>query len=275
MLLGIFLLSTGAGLLGSLVGLGGGVFVVPALTLLFHVDFRHATAASLVGIIATSSGAAPTYLRDGVTNLRIGAFLELATTLGAVAGAHVVLGADPRHLFLLFGLVLAASLPATLRRRDDRPRAAASAPGLAHRLRLEGAYVDGATGARIAYGASRPALGLGVMFGAGVASALLGIGSGPFKVLALDGIMGLPIKVSTTTSSFMIGVTAVASAATYFLRGEIDPLLAAPVALGSLLGARIGSRLLHGTTNRTIRFLTAAALAVVATEMIRKGLRSP
>lgn len=275
-LISIFLISAVAGAVGSLVGMGGGVLIVPALTILFGVDIRLAIGASIVAIIATSSGAAVAYLRDGLTNLRIGMFLEIATTLGAVTGAHVALGIDPRYLFLIFGVILLVTVLPTLRRDDAAaPATAPAAPAgpWSQRLRLRGEFVDPLLGATVTYQARRPALGFAIMYLAGVVSALLGIGSGPFKVLALDSVMGLPIKVSTTTSNFMIGVTAVASAWIYFLRGQVHPAIAAPVALGVLGGAGIGSRLLPRTGNRVVRLLFAGMLSFVAIGMILKGLR--
>lgn len=273
LLLGIAGVSAGAGLIGSLVGLGGGVIVVPALTLLYGVDFRHAVAASLVGIIATSSSAAADFLRRGTANLRIAAFLEAATATGAVAGALLMSNLHPRFLFLLFGAVLGASLVPLLRRREEgEGGGGATGDAAGARLRLEGTFLDESTGQTVSYRARRPWAGLVAMLGAGLLSALLGIGSGPFKVLAMDSLMGLPIKVSTTTSNLMIGVTALASAGIYFLRGDVNPLLAAPCALGALVGAWLGSRLLRRVGGRTVRRVTAVVLAGVAARMIWQGV---
>ncbi|HEX8730335.1 MAG TPA: sulfite exporter TauE/SafE family protein, partial [Ktedonobacterales bacterium] len=230
----VFLVCVGAGLLGSLVGLGGGIFVVPLLTLIFHVPFPVAAGASIVSVIATSSGAAAAYVRDHIVNLRVGMFLEVATTIGALCGAFLVTLLPPGILFVLFGLVLlAAMLPSLAKLGEELPQHVHN-DALSKRLALAGSYPDPQLHRVVRYNVTRVPLGFGIMYVAGALSGLLGIGSGPFKVLALDSAMRLPMKVSTTTSNFMIGVTAAASAGLYFARGDINPLIATPVALGVL-----------------------------------------
>jgi uncharacterized membrane protein YfcA len=271
---GIAGISFVAGLVGSLLGLGGGILVIPALTLLFHVDIRYAIGASIVSVIATSSGAAAAYVRDRMTNLRVAMFLEVATVTGALCGAFLAGRVHGRWLFLTFGLALVYSAVSMVR----RPHAARATPHppdrLAERLRLAGSYHDEATGQVVEYPVRGTAPGLGLMAMAGGLSGLLGIGAGAFKVPAMDLAMGMPIKASTATSNFMIGVTAAASAGVYFARGDIDPFIAAPVATGVLLGAVAGSRLLSRLHGRAIRWAFVVVLAWIAFQMIQRGLSS-
>lgn len=261
----IFLSSLAAGLLGSLTGLGGGVVIVPVLTLLFHVDIRYAIGASLVSVIATSSGAAAAYVREGYSNVRIGMFLEIATTLGAVLGAYLTTRVSTGAIGLIFGLVLLYSAVASARKKDHGVRAL-KPNRLAERLRLRGSYPVG-TGSED-YIAQRVPAGFGLMFSAGTLSGLLGIGSGAVKVLAMDQAMGLPFKVSTTTSNFMIGVTAAASAGIYLSRGYIDPALAMPVMLGVLAGSLTGAKILVHARVKTLRLVFALVIVALGVEMI-------
>src|SRR5581483_4736531 len=226
-----------AGFLGALTGLGGGVVLVPLLTLFFKVDIRYAIGASLVSVIATSSGAAAAYVKEGFSNIRIGMFLEVATTLGAIVGAFLATRIPTRAIAIIFGIVLIYS--AYLSRRV-RPKSEWNTPPdpLATRLKLNGSFPV-PEGVRH-YNVNRVPQGFGLMFVAGTLSGLLGIGSGAVKVLAMDQAMRIPFKVSTTTSNFMIGVTAAASAGVYLNRGYIDPGLAMPVMLGVLAGSLIG-----------------------------------
>jgi uncharacterized membrane protein YfcA len=259
-----------AGFLGALTGLGGGVVIVPALALLFHVDLRYAIGASLVSVIATSSGAAVAYVRDGLSNIRVGMFLEVATTIGALAGAWLASRISTHWIAIVFGLVLLYSAVASFRQKD---RAAAQAPrqnALAERLELRG-VMPGPDGGE-AYTAQRVPLGFAIMFGAGTLSGLLGIGSGAVKVLAMDQAMRLPFKVSTTTSNFMIGVTAAASAGIYLSRGYIDPTLAMPVMLGVLAGSLAGTKVLVRTKVSTLKILFAWVIVVLGCEMIYNGM---
>ncbi|HEV2275786.1 MAG TPA: sulfite exporter TauE/SafE family protein, partial [Acidobacteriaceae bacterium] len=236
----VWITSLLAGFLGALTGLGGGVVIVPVLALLFHVDLRYAIGASLISVIATSSGAAAAYVREGFSNVRIGMFLEVATTLGALLGAYLTAKVTTHSIAIIFGVVLVYSAWASFRKQ---PAAVSHPPdALASRLKLVGDYPT--RSGREEYSAERVPLGFGVMFLAGTLSGLLGIGSGAVKVLAMDEAMKLPFKVSTTTSNFMIGVTAAASAGIYLFRGYISAGLAAPVMLGVLIGSLAGSRLL-------------------------------
>jgi uncharacterized membrane protein YfcA len=268
----VFIGSLLAGVVGALVGLGGGVLVVPLLTIGFGVDIRYAIGASIVSVIATSSGAAAAYLRDRITNLRVGMFLELATTVGAMVGALLNGVVATTLLFIVFGLALMASaVPLVFRLGEELPSGVVP-DRWSRQLRLGSSYYDAVAGKTITYEATRVPLGFSLMWLAGILSGLLGIGSGAFKVLAMDTAMRLPMKVSTTTSNFMIGVTAAASAGIYFGRGDVQPLIAAPVALGILLGAGIGSRLLVRLRNTTIRKLFVPLLLLIALEMILRGV---
>ncbi|MGB9416224.1 MAG: sulfite exporter TauE/SafE family protein [Acidobacteriaceae bacterium] len=267
--LALFGTSIIAGLLGALTGLGGGVVVVPVLALLFHVDIRYAIGASLVSVIATSSGAAAAYVREGFSNIRIGMFLEIATTLGALVGAYLTAMVSTKAIGIVFGIVLLYSAIASFRghHEDVAPQ---HTGGLADRLRLEGEYP--AEGGLKAYVAQRVPAGFGIMFLAGGLSGLLGIGSGAVKVLAMDQAMRLPFKVSTTTSNFMIGVTAAASAGIYISRGYILPSLAMPVMLGVLGGSLLGSRILVRARVSTLRMLFAIVIVALGVEMIYSSL---
>lgn len=265
----LFITSIGAGFLGALTGLGGGVVIVPVLALLFKVDIRYAIGASLVSVIATSSGAAVAYVREGLSNIRIGMFLEVATTLGALLGAYLMAKISSHWIVIIFGVVLLYSAFASFRQRAEQAAPEQVDP-LAKRLELSGTYpsLNGVE----AYTAQRVPLGFGIMFIAGTLSGLLGIGSGAVKVLAMDQAMKLPFKVSTTTSNFMIGVTAAASAGIYFARGYIDPGIAMPVMLGVLGGSLIGTRILVKTRVKTLKSFFALVIVVLGTEMIYSGI---
>jgi uncharacterized membrane protein YfcA len=260
-----------AGLLGSLTGLGGGVIIVPLLTLVFHVDIRYAIGASLVSVIATSSGAAAAYLKEGFSNIRVGMFLEVATTIGALCGAFLATRIPTAAIAVIFGSVLLYSAWTSAKVDRAVPIQDHSDP-LATLLKLDGRY-PARDGTLRPYHVRRVPLGFGLMYVAGTLSGLLGIGSGAVKVLAMDRAMSIPFKVSTTTSNFMIGVTAAASAGIYLHRGYIDPGLAMPVTLGVLGGAILGARMLPEARVRTLRIIFSIAIAAVAVEMIFKGLR--
>ena len=271
--LGVLLVSVAAGLIGSLAGVGGGILVIPALTIVFGVDIHLAVGASIVSVIATSSGAAAAYVRDGLTDMRVGMFLELATTTGAVAGALMAAVVAPAALFVLLGVVLLVSAAMQVARLDEQPPAVGDPPSAtAKRLGLVSSYRDRKLGREVAYSARRVPLGFVVMWLAGVVSGLLGIGSGVLKVLAMDGVMRLPIKVSSATSNFMIGVTAAASAGIYLARGDVDPRIAGPVALGVLAGALTGARLLHRFSDRSVRLIFLPVLVAVGLETMGRGL---
>jgi len=261
-------ISAVAGFLGSLTGLGGGVVVTPVLTLLMGVSLHHAMGAALISVIATSSGAAAAYVREGFSNVRVGMFLEIATTLGAVAGAHLVAVVPASALAIVFGAVLLYSAWQSVHQPAER-HTTESDP-LAARLRLSGSYPE--AGRMVAYGIQRVKAGFAMMFGAGLISGLLGIGSGALKVIAMDQIMKIPFKVSTTTSNFMIGVTAAASAGIYIRHGYIEPALAAPVMLGVLSGSVIGARRLAGTRVHALRLVFGGVVAIMAVEMIFSGI---
>ncbi|SHJ97551.1 hypothetical protein SAMN02745136_01388 [Anaerocolumna jejuensis DSM 15929] len=269
----IFLVAICAGFLGALLGLGGGIIITPALTLMFGLDIRYAIGASIVSVIATSSGAAIAYLKDKITNVRIGMFLEIGTTLGAITGAFLSGILDPKYLYVIFGLLLLYSAVTMLRKtKAELPQDVKNHP-LAGKLSLNGEYYDKVLNQQVAYNVDGVWGGLGMMYVAGVISGLLGIGSGIFKVMAMDFFMKLPLKVSSATSNFMIGVTAAASAGVYFLRGDIDPKIAAPVALGVLLGATVGTRAMQRLKSRTIRWIFIPVLLFVSIQMIVKGVQ--
>jgi uncharacterized membrane protein YfcA len=265
----VLLVSVGAGLLGALGGVGGGLIIVPALIILFGIDIHLAAGASIVAVIATSSGAAATFVREGLANLRIGMFLELATTTGAVVGALIAGIVAPELLLALLGVILLGSAGMQLLRLGDPP--GTDHPPSPGRLRLVGEYHSVRLQRDVAYGSRRVPLGFGVMWAAGLVSGMLGIGSGALKVIAMDGVMRLPMKVSSATSNFMIGVTAAASAGIYLSRGDVDARLAAPVAIGVLIGAVVGSRLLTRLSNRTIRLVFTPILVLIAVETLLRA----
>jgi uncharacterized membrane protein YfcA len=258
-----------AGLLGALTGLGGGVVIVPVLCLLFKVDLHYAIGASLISVIATSSGAAAAYVREGYSNIRIGMFLEVATTLGALLGAYLTAKVSTPWLGAIFGLVLLYSAWASMRKRPDA-QSTDVVDALAVRLSLRGSYP--VRGGRENYVAQHVPAGFGIMLIAGTLSGLLGIGSGAVKVLAMDQAMRLPFKVSTTTSNFMIGVTATASAGFYLSHGYILPGLAAPVMLGVLGGSMMGSKILVHAHVTTLRWVFSVVIVGLGLEMIFSAL---
>jgi uncharacterized membrane protein YfcA len=266
----VFLGSFAAGLLGALTGLGGGVVLIPLLTLGFHVDMRYAIGASLISVIATSSGAAAAYVREGYSNVRIGMFLEVATTFGAMLGAFLATRVPTRALAVIFGMVLIYSAWLSRSQKTDEHELAAENPW-SDRLRMSGSYPGGAGGQEIAYKVDRIRAGFATMFGAGTLSGLLGIGSGAVKVLAMDKVMRIPFKVSTTTSNFMIGVTAAASAGIYLSRGYVDPGLAFPVVLGVLSGSLLGAKILVRSRVSILRTIFAFVIVVLGVEMIVNG----
>lgn len=258
-----------AGLVGALTGLGGGVVLVPLLSLFFKVDIRYAIGASLVSVIATSSGAAAAYVKEGFSNIRIGMFLEIATTLGALLGANLAARVSTHAIAIVFGVVLLFSAYFSRKTRSQAEREAPPNP-LATRLRLNGSFPD-ADGPR-SYNVQHVPTGWALMFGAGAMSGLLGIGSGAMKVLAMDQAMKIPFKVSTTTSNFMIGVTAAASAGIYLSRGYIDPGLVMPVMLGVLAGSLMGARILIKVHTKWLRLGFSLVIVLLAIEMLYNGL---
>ena len=258
-----------AGFLGSLTGLGGGIIITPVLTLALGVDIRYAIGASLVSVIATSSGAAAAYVREGFSNIRIGMFLEIATTLGALGGALLATKMPTSAISIIFGLALLYSAYASSRPRHEHLGDCRPDP-LATRLKMNSVYPtnDGPMG----YCPQAVPAGFSLMFGAGVLSGLLGIGSGAVKVIAMDQAMRLPFKVSTTTSNFMIGVTAAASAGVYLSRGYINPGLAMPVMLGVVTGSLVGARVLAEAKTKWLRIVFGVVIAIMAFEMIYHGV---
>lgn len=265
----VWLISLSAGLLGSLTGLGGGVVIVPVLTLLFHVDMRYAIGASLVSVIATSSAAASTFVKSGISNVRIGVFLEVATTLGAVVGAAIATRVSANAVSVIFACVLLFSAYRSLSSKPMRvlgPRRGK----ISKVLRLDSSYID--QGKLTPYQVRRVPLGFSLMFLAGALSGLLGIGSGAVKVLAMDQAMRIPFKVSSATSNFMIGVTAAASAGVYLNRGYIDPGLCIPVVLGVLPASMLGATLLKRMKSRPLQVGFALVIIFLSLQMLLKGL---
>ena len=265
-------IAVAAGIFGALMGLGGGMIVTPALTMLFGIDIRYAIGASIIAVIATSSGAAAAYTRDKITNIRAGMFLEIATTTGAVAGAVTAGMVSPKLLYVTFGILLLYSAMLMLKKRDMELPKGVVMSETGKKFNLGGRYYDKALKKEIEDGVDSVYGGVGVMFGAGILSGMLGVGSGAFKVMAMDLFMKLPMKVSSATSNFMMGVTAAASAGIYFFRGNIDPKIAGPVAVGVLIGSTIGARIMQKMRSTTIRKMFIPVLIYVAVTMILKGL---
>lgn len=258
-----------AGFVGALTGLGGGVVIIPLLTLGFGVDIRYAIGASLVSVIATSSASAAAYVKKGFANLRVGMFLEIATTIGAVAGASLAARISTTSIAIIFGIVLVYSAYQSVFPNGESSNHTKPDP-LASRLRMDGSYPS-LTGQQSYHVRSIPG-GFGIMFVAGTLSGLLGIGSGALKVIAMDQVMHLPFKVSTTTSNFMIGVTAAASAGVYLNRGYVDPGLSMPVMLGVLIGSFVGTHVLVASRTRLLRIVFAGVIFVLAVEMLYNAL---
>ncbi|RFS22801.1 sulfite exporter TauE/SafE family protein [Chitinophaga silvatica] len=265
LLLGAFL----AGLLGSLTGLGGGVVIIPLLTLIFHADIRYAIGTALIASIATSSGSASAYVKEGITNIRLGMFLEIATTTGAVAGALLAVFMPTHIVAIIFGCVLIFSALTSFKKKQDHSTESGNSK-LAERLRLNSSYPT-PTGI-VNYKVHHVVGGYFMMLFAGVMSGLLGIGSGALKVLAMDNIMRIPFKVSTTTSNFMIGVTAAASAVVYLQRGYVSPGLCMPVVLGVLAGAFAGSKILTRANVKWLRIVFSLVISFLAIQMIYNGI---
>jgi uncharacterized membrane protein YfcA len=267
----LLLISIAAGFVGAMSGMGGGVVLIPALTLL-GIDIKHAIAVSIVSVIATSSGAASAYVHDRITNLKVGMFLEMFTIVGALVGAAITLTSGQRFLFIAFGVVLLAAWATLFVRRHEKWQPAAHQDRFSHWLELEGRYNDQAIGRTVAYRGKRAYLGGPLMFGAGLIAGLLGIGAGALKVMILDLMMGLPPKVSTTTSNLIIGVTALAGTSVYLAAGLIEPGLVAPVVLGIVAGAFLGTRLLVRLKNQAVRRFFMVVLIVLGIEMIVRGI---
>lgn len=268
----IFLIAITAGIVGSILGLGGGIIIVPALTLLFDVPMRSAVAASTVSIIATSTGAAVAYLHDRLSNVRVAMWLEMGTATGALTGALVAGYLNQRFLFMLFGLLLAYSGYNMFKARRSELPGEVQPDRLSKRLGLAGSYHDHALNTRVDYQVTRSIPGLIIMYFSGAAAGTLGIGAGIFKVPAMEQVMRMPFKASTATSNFMIGVTAASGAVVYFARGDVKPLIAGPVVLGVLLGALVGARLMVRMNTTTIRKLFIPLIIYTAIMMMYKGV---
>lgn len=266
-----------AGFLGSLVGLGGGIIITPALTILFGIDIKYAIGASIIAVIATSSGSAIAFVKDHVSNMRVGMLLEVFTTAGGVVGALMAGIFSSKLLYIFFSLILLNSFYGMLKKtglitKVKKEEEKVENDKYADRYKLNSIYYDKATGKTVAYNVTNVPQGSLVMFGAGFASGLLGIGSGAFKVVALDSYMKLPIKVSTATSNFMMGVTATASALIYFFNGTINPAIAAPIAIGTLIGSRTGAKVMQRLDAKYIRYIFLPILLFTIVNMFLKGV---
>ncbi|BBA68816.1 sulfite exporter TauE/SafE family protein [Geobacter sulfurreducens] len=268
----IFLIAITAGIAGAILGLGGGIIIVPALTLLFGIPIRTAVAASTVSIIATSTGAAVAYLNDRLSNVRVAMWLEMGTATGALTGALVAGFLNQRVLFLMFGVLLAYSGYNMFKARKAELPGEVLPDKVSQRLGLAGSYHDHVLNTRVDYQVTRSIPGLIIMYFSGAAAGLLGIGAGIFKVPAMDQVMRMPFKASTATSNFMIGVTAASAAVVYFVRGDVNPLVAGPVVLGVLLGALVGARLMVRMKTTTIRKLFIPLIIYTAVMMMYKGV---
>lgn len=265
----------GAGVAGSYLGIGGGVLLIPYMTLALGIDIKVAIATSLVGVIATSSGAASVYVRDHLTNLRLGMFLEMATTAGAIVGALVALLIDRNALFVVFGLTVIFAASRMVGREKPAVTVAAGSSGgsrFVSWLRLGAVYPDAQDGLEHEYGVARPGAGFGISALAGALSGLLGVGGGFIKVPAMHVVMGVPMKPAVATSNFMIGVTAAASAFIYYTRGLIDPSLAAMIVLGVFTGTRLGTRLMTQSRPQNIRLVFAIFLGALGVFMALRPL---
>jgi uncharacterized protein len=275
----LVLLSVVAGLVGSLAGLGGGIVVIPALVILFGVPVPEAIGTGAITILATSTTTGAAYIRDRLSDLRIGMFLEIATVPGALLGATATVllarASQSNALLLALGIVFLAIIPGTLARRNVEIPPPSVPDARSRALRLSGQYFDPALGTPVAYQAADTTPALGVMFGAGVVSGMFGVGGGVFKVLALERYLRLPMKVATATSNFMIGVTAAAGAGILFAAGYVNPLIAAPVAMGTAVGAYMGSRVLPSLTNRAVRWIFIPVVAAIGVETILRGVGLP
>jgi len=267
----LFLGAISAGLLGSLTGLGGGVIIIPLLTLGFGVPMHYAIGASLISVIGTSSGAAVAFVKEGFTNMRIGMFLEIATTAGAIVGALVSGMLNPNTIGIIFASILLLTVVLNLKGKPDHQQPLIQG-SLEDKLKLYGTFPD--KGILKSYAARNTVPGFFMMMFAGAMSGLLGIGSGALKVLAMDNMMKLPFKVSTTTSNFMIGVTAVASSLIYFQRGEIIPVIVAPVLVGVVVGSFIGSKTLMVSKTKKLKTFFAIVITILSIYMMYNGVRS-
>jgi uncharacterized protein len=268
-----------AGLVGSLTGLGGAVVVIPVLVIFFSIPFVNAIGAGAITVLATSTTTGAAYVRDRLSDLRIGMFLEIVTVPGALLGASLtVLIAHlnlASALMVALGTLLLLMVPLTALRGHRPPRPTDAPDARSRRLGLVGSYNDPTEDGVVHYAAANTDSALGIMFGAGLVSGMFGIGGGVFKVQALEGALHLPMKVATATSNFMIGVTIAAGASVLLAAGYINPVIAAPVAIGTAIGAYSGSRVLPGLRNQTVRWIFIFVVAALAAELILRGIGLP
>ncbi len=268
-LLEVGVVSVAAGLVGALLGLGGGIILVPSLVLLLGVPEKTAVATSLLGVIATSVTASTSHLRHRYTNIPLAIWLESATVVGALIGSMVFRVLSPRWIALLFALLQGYVAWSLSRRRAE---AGHDEPAVVDANGASACYVDHATGQRVCYTPRRMAVGLGASLMAGVISALLGVGGGLIKVPVMNLLMGVPLKAAAATSSFMIGITGSVSAAIYLLHGYANPMLAAPSVLGVMAGAHLGAGLSRRLRSRVLRNVLIALLVVSAVRMVWRVL---
>jgi uncharacterized membrane protein YfcA len=268
----LFAVALGTSMLGGLLGMASGIFIVPILTMFVGIDIHTAIGASLISVIACSCGSAAPFLKERLTNIRLAILLETATTCGALCGVFLAGLIATQYLYLIFALILLLSAQQMLARRKESAGVPSVKSDRWAALRLDSSYPDRALGRDVPYSIRRLPLGMTLMYGAGLISALLGIGSGVLKIPAMDTALRLPIKVSSATSNFMIGVTAAASAGAYFARGEIITSVAAPVALGSVLGAILGARILMNVPNDKLRIMFVGILIILAAQMLLSAL---
>lgn len=267
----MFLGAFAAGFIGSLSGLGGGIIIIPLLSVFLGVDMHYAIGTALVAVIATSSGSASAYVREGITNMRLGMFLEIATTIGAVVGALISTNAPTSLLAIIFGATLIFSSLNSIRKKEDHLVLPEQGSTLAKKLKLAGNYPT-TSGEKVHYSMTNILSGFSMMGVAGMMSGLLGIGSGAFKVIAMDTIMKVPFKVSTTTSNFMMGVTAIASSVIYIQKGYIEPSICMPVIIGVLIGSMVGAKVLMKANTKKLKLFFAVLIFIIALNMIYNGI---
>ncbi|MQS75217.1 sulfite exporter TauE/SafE family protein [Companilactobacillus halodurans] len=269
----LLVMGVGAGILGAILGIGGGMIITPVLTIMMGLDIKYAIGASIISVIATSSGSTIAYLKDDMLNLRVAMFLEIATTVGAIMGALLVGMFSSNFLYVLFGFFLLYSSYNMLRKLFDKKGESVYTQdeGLVKKFKLASTYYDKSEQKQVDYSMKNVPGGFVMMWAAGLASGLLGIGSGAFKVIAMDTIMKMPLKPSSATSNLMMGVTAAASATVYFFNGSIRPDIAGPLAIGVLAGATIGARLMQVLKPRVIRMIFVPIILYMGLQMALKG----
>ncbi|GAQ02141.1 permease [Companilactobacillus farciminis] len=269
----LLVMGVGAGVLGAILGIGGGMIITPVLTIMMGLDIKYAIGASIISVIATSSGSTIAYLKDDMLNLRVAMFLEIATTVGAIMGALLVGVFSSSFLYVLFGFFLLYSTYNMIRKLFDKKgeQVFTGHDPIVDKFKLASTYYDKSEQKQVDYSMKNVPGGFIMMWAAGLASGLLGIGSGAFKVIAMDTIMKMPLKPSSATSNLMMGVTAAASATVYFFNGSIRPDIAAPLAIGVLVGATIGARLMQVLKPRVIRMIFIPIILYMGVQMALKG----